>query len=113
MPPTSMSDAKLSHDNSPNTKKAKKTVKTNHSTASIDHNDRAALDKRAQRFQREHDLEREKSRVGGQAALKANHSTSHLFSNSNSRYASPSPFGQSDDPEADPVRDLVHESSLE
>ncbi|KAJ7880307.1 SAC3/GANP/Nin1/mts3/eIF-3 p25 family-domain-containing protein [Mycena olivaceomarginata] len=64
----------------------------------MDVDDRAALDKRAQRFQREHEIEREKSRNGGQASLKANYNTSHLFNNSRSA----SPFGAADDPEADP-----------
>ncbi|KAJ7695104.1 SAC3/GANP/Nin1/mts3/eIF-3 p25 family-domain-containing protein [Mycena rosella] len=85
------------HDNSPASKKVKKALKSNASSPALDPNDRAALDKRAQRFQREHEIEREKSRVGGQASLKANYQTYHLF---NSRSASP--FGHSDDPDADP-----------
>ncbi|KAF7308675.1 PCI domain-containing protein [Mycena chlorophos] len=86
-----------SHENSPSSKKAKKMLKPTPSTSStFDPNDRAALDKRAQRFQREHDIEREKARGGGQSALRANHSASHLFSAPTSRHASP--FGQSDDP---------------
>ncbi|KAJ7090598.1 SAC3/GANP/Nin1/mts3/eIF-3 p25 family-domain-containing protein [Mycena crocata] len=87
------------HDNSPATKKVKKALKNTASSPALDPNDRAALDKRAQRFQREHEIEREKSRVGGQASLKANYSTSHLF-DSHSRSASP--FGHSEDPDADP-----------
>ncbi|KAJ7089661.1 SAC3/GANP/Nin1/mts3/eIF-3 p25 family-domain-containing protein [Mycena belliarum] len=89
-----------SHENSPASKKVKKVFKNNTSSPALDPNDRAALDKRAQRFQREHEIEREKSRVGGQASIKANYQTSHLFNGFNSRSASP--FGQSDDPEADP-----------
>ncbi|KAJ7173797.1 SAC3/GANP/Nin1/mts3/eIF-3 p25 family-domain-containing protein [Mycena filopes] len=85
------------HDNSPVSKKVKKAMKNNPAPA-LDPNDRAALDKRAQRFQREHEIEREKSRVGGQASLKANYSTSYLFNGSRSA----SPFGQSEDPDADP-----------
>ncbi|KAJ6496805.1 SAC3/GANP/Nin1/mts3/eIF-3 p25 family-domain-containing protein [Mycena vulgaris] len=88
------------HDNSPASKKVKKALKNNTSSPALDPNDRAALDKRAQRFQREHEIEREKSRVGGQASLKANYQTSHLFNGSNSRSASP--FGHSEDPDADP-----------
>ncbi|KAJ6581225.1 SAC3/GANP/Nin1/mts3/eIF-3 p25 family-domain-containing protein [Mycena capillaripes] len=88
------------HENSPASKKVKKSLKNTPSTPSLDPNDRAALDKRAQRFQREHEIEREKSRIGGQASLKANYQTSHLFNGSNSRSASP--FGQSEDPDADP-----------
>ncbi|KAJ7743121.1 SAC3/GANP/Nin1/mts3/eIF-3 p25 family-domain-containing protein [Mycena metata] len=87
-------------ESSPVSKKVKKALKNNSSSPALDPNDRAALDKRAQRFQREHELEREKSRVGGQASLKANYSTSHLFNGSGSRSASP--FGQSEDPDADP-----------
>ncbi|KAJ7746886.1 SAC3/GANP/Nin1/mts3/eIF-3 p25 family-domain-containing protein [Mycena maculata] len=87
------------HENLPASKK-KKASKTHTSSPALDPNDRAALDARAQRFQREHEIEREKTRVGGQASLKANYQTSHLFSGSNSRAASP--FGQSDDPDADP-----------
>ncbi|KAF7370841.1 PCI domain-containing protein [Mycena sanguinolenta] len=82
--------------NSPANKKVKKALKNN---TSFDPDDRAALDKRAQRFQREHQIEREKSRLGAQGSLQANYNTSHLF-DANSRSASP--FGQSDDPEADP-----------
>ncbi|KAJ7050530.1 SAC3/GANP/Nin1/mts3/eIF-3 p25 family-domain-containing protein [Mycena amicta] len=89
------------HENSPGGKKAKKALKTNHSASTFDPNDRAALDKRAQRFQREHDLEREKTRGGGQTALRANNSASHLFSNPNSRYSSP--FGQSEDPDSNVI----------
>ncbi|KAJ7918747.1 SAC3/GANP/Nin1/mts3/eIF-3 p25 family-domain-containing protein [Mycena leptocephala] len=88
------------HENSPASKKVKKALKNNSSSPALDPNDLAALDKRAQRFQREHEIEREKSRIGGQASLKANYQTSHLFNGSNSRSASP--FGQSDDPDADP-----------
>ncbi|KAJ7623451.1 SAC3/GANP/Nin1/mts3/eIF-3 p25 family-domain-containing protein [Roridomyces roridus] len=84
-------------ENSPATKKVKKALKSSTSSPALDPNDRAALEQRAQRFQREHEIEREKSRVGGQAALKANHHTSHLFSGFNSRSASPS-----EDPDADP-----------
>ncbi|KAF7294508.1 PCI domain-containing protein [Mycena kentingensis (nom. inval.)] len=86
---------KNNHENSPSGKKPKKTLKTSHSTSStFDPTDRAALDKRAQRFQREHDIEREKSRGGG--SWRANSSTSHLFSNTNSRFPSPA---QGEDPE--------------
>ncbi|KAF7356844.1 PCI domain-containing protein [Mycena venus] len=96
------------NENSPASKKVKKALKNSpftqstSSTPSFDPNDRAALDKRAQRFQREHEIEREKSRVGGPASLKANYSHSHLFNEPNSRSVSPFGFGQSDDPEADP-----------
>lgn len=71
---------------------------------SLDPNDQAALHRRAQRFQREHDLERTRHMGNGtpQSYVKANQSTVHLFRGmSLSRDASP--FGNPDDPEADPV----------
>lgn len=69
----------------------------------LDPNDQEVLNKRAERFQREHEIERQKSmRNGGQTSLKANYQNAHLFDNGPlSRSASP--FGGSDDPEADPV----------
>jgi hypothetical protein len=76
----------------------------------LDPNDQAALNRRAERFQREHDLERQKSmRNGGaggsgQASLKANYQNAHLFNGrSQSRSASPSIFTNMDDPEVNPV----------
>lgn len=90
-------------------KKAKKSAlkNGNNATSTLDFNDQAALNRRAERFQREHELERTKTmRNGGQASLKANYQNAHLFNNRNlSRSASP--FGNADDPEADPVRCLV------
>ncbi|KAJ4475993.1 SAC3/GANP/Nin1/mts3/eIF-3 p25 family-domain-containing protein [Lentinula edodes] len=71
----------------PVSKKAKKSFlkQITAGTASLDLNDQAALNRRAERFQREHEIERQKSR---NSSLKAN--------------ASASPFGNSDEPEADP-----------
>ncbi|KAJ7257919.1 SAC3/GANP/Nin1/mts3/eIF-3 p25 family-domain-containing protein [Mycena haematopus] len=97
MPQFNTNLKRKNNENSPAGKKVKKALKNN---PSFDPDDRAALDKRAQRFQREHQIERDKSRIGGQASLQANYNTSHLFNDSNSRSASP--FGHSDDPEADP-----------
>ncbi|KAJ6624970.1 SAC3/GANP/Nin1/mts3/eIF-3 p25 family-domain-containing protein [Mycena sp. CBHHK59/15] len=93
------------HDNTPVSKKAKKAALKHASAAApvpaLDPNDHAALDQRAKRFQREHELERQKTRPGGQASLKANYQNAHLFGNGASS-RSASPFGQADDPDADP-----------
>ena len=81
-----------------------------------------ALDHRAEffgaeRFQREHELERQKGTKngfgfhGGQASLKANYALAHLSDDRDSRMSSPSIFGNTDDPEADPVC-LAHSSSF-
>lgn len=76
-------------------KKAKKNAQKNASTPHTwDPNDQAVLNRRAQRFQREHDLERTKH-------LKTNQNTAHLFKDM-SLSRSGSPFGNADDPEADP-----------
>jgi SAC3 family protein LENG8/THP3 len=81
------------------------------SAGSIDPmNDHAALTRRAERFQREHDIERQKNMrgamYGGHTSLKANSQHAHLFNERiSSRSSSPSIFGGNpDDPEADPVR---------
>jgi SAC3 family protein LENG8/THP3 len=72
-------------------------------------NDQAALSRRAERFQREHDLERQKNMRsgmhGGQTSLKANSQNAHLFNGRmTSRSSSPSIFGGNlYDSEADPV----------
>jgi len=85
------------------TKKAKKAMQKHAATAygtPTDVNDQAALHRRAQRFQREHELERNKNvRDGGQAFLKVNHQTVNRFQNLalDSRSASPT-----DEPEGDP-----------
>lgn len=93
----------------PASKKSKKALKNGAPAPALDPNDHAALNRRAERFQREHELERQKSRAGGQTSLKANYQNSHLFgSNSNSR--STSPFGM--DVDADPVRALPQISPI-
>ncbi|KAJ3818422.1 SAC3/GANP/Nin1/mts3/eIF-3 p25 family-domain-containing protein [Lentinula raphanica] len=89
------------NDATPANKKAKKSSvkQITTGTASLDLNDQAALSRRAERFQREHEIERQKSR---NSSLKANAHNKHLFSNtswSTSRSASPSGV---DEPEADP-----------
>ena len=90
-----------------NNKKAKKNALKNANAAgsALDPSDQAALNRRAQRFQREHELERQKNNGGGYSGnLKANYNHSHLFeSRASSGSASPWGAGGYDDPEADPV----------
>ncbi|KAF9462957.1 SAC3/GANP/Nin1/mts3/eIF-3 p25 family-domain-containing protein [Collybia nuda] len=90
------------NENTTANKKAKKNAlkQAANLQRALDPNDQAALNRRAERFQREHELERTKHlRIGGPASLKANQHHAHLFNNL-SRSGSPS--GGSDDPEADP-----------
>jgi hypothetical protein len=86
-------------------KKSKKSAVKNLST--LDLNDQAALNRRAQRFQRDQEIERQKNGSvginGGQASLKANYRNTHLF-NRISRSNSPPSDMNVDEPEADPVR---------
>jgi len=91
-------------------KKAKKSAIKNSVTQSFDSSDEAAKRARAERFQREHDLERQRRNGGGfygsqASSLKTNHHNAHLFNaGTSSRSSSPSVFGGNpDDPEADPV----------
>jgi hypothetical protein len=88
-------------------KKAKKHQANKSAAAALtlDVGDRAALDKRAQRFRREHELEKQKQNGGGGQAssLRPNQRTAHLFDNSRSA----SPFMNADEPEADPVGAVV------
>lgn len=90
----------------PTTKKAKKALYKNATAAytTTDINDQAALNRRAERFQREHELEKTKhSRSAG--AVKANQHYSHLYSNLS---RSGSPYATTgDDPEADPVSEFI------
>jgi hypothetical protein len=104
-----------SHDGSATSKKLKKLatkVAKNNNSQTFDPNDQAALNRRAERFQREHEIERQKGlnmasaggTNGGQASHKTNYQNAHLFNERlTSRAASPSAFGSVDDPEADPV----------
>jgi hypothetical protein len=86
-------------------KKAKKSALKHSAHQPTDLGEQAALNRRAQRFQREHELERQKNGMsGGQASLKAKYQSAHLFDNRDSRAASPSSFAlNADEPEADPV----------
>jgi hypothetical protein len=97
------------HDNPPASKKTKKSALKNANP--LDFNDQATLNRRAERFQREHEIERQKgmkngsvSFHGGQVSLKANYPNAHVSNGRDySRMSSPSNFGNPDDPEADPV----------
>ena len=88
----------VDHAPSPNKKKSKSSplYKTSNSSSSsslaLDPNDYAALNRRAQRFQREHEIERKKALFG-----QAN-------GNGNSRSHSSPRMSTPDDPEGDPVR---------
>jgi SAC3 family protein LENG8/THP3 len=84
-------------------KKAKKNQANKSAAAlALDVGDRAALNRRAERFRREHELEKQKQNGGGGQALslRINPRTTHPFVN-HSR--STTPFANADDPEADPV----------
>lgn len=74
-------------------------------TYTLDLGDQATLNRRAERFHREHEIERQKNlRVNGsQSVLRTNSQGAHLL-NRIWRADSPSTFGPNpDDPEADPV----------
>ena len=64
--------------------------------------DRAALNRRAERFRREHEIEKQKQNGGGGQAssLRASQRNAHPFVNLS---RSATPFANADDPEADPV----------
>ncbi|KAG6854017.1 hypothetical protein C0991_011504 [Blastosporella zonata] len=96
-------DRRDSNDPPASNKKAKKNaLKNANASRTFDINDQSALNLRAQRFQREHELERTKHlRESGQNALKANQNTAHLFRDM-TLSRSESPYGGADDPEADP-----------
>ncbi|THH19429.1 hypothetical protein EW146_g1717 [Bondarzewia mesenterica] len=86
-----------------NKKQKKSQISKSAIAGALDTTDRAALSRRAERFKREHDIEQQKSMrysSGGQASLRANHNTAHVFNPMHSRSASP--FANPDDPEADP-----------
>ncbi|ESK97723.1 nuclear export factor [Moniliophthora roreri MCA 2997] len=92
---------KLNESPQANKKAKKSSVKqVTSGTAALDLNDQIALNRRAERFQREHEIEKLRNMRNGQASLKANSHHAHLFSRTPSRSASP--YGSADDPEADP-----------
>jgi SAC3 family protein LENG8/THP3 len=84
-------------------KKAKKNQANKSAAAlALDVGDRAALNRRAERFRREHELEKQKQNGGGGQAssFRNNQRLAHPFVN-HSRSATPS--ANVDDPEVDPV----------
>ena len=89
-----------------NGKKAKKAaLKT-----TLDYGDKHALAMRAQRFQREHAIERTKAaRIGGQDSPQTYSPHSHLFNRSTS---TSSPYAGIDEPEGDPVCPFTKGSAL-
>lgn len=93
-----------------NNKKAKKATFKNSTPAYVtDLNDQAALNRRAQRFQREHELERTKSTRNGDQAFDSNPHKAHLqFQNRIIGSRSESPYTASDQPEGDPVSVIVY-----
>ena len=99
-------------------KKAKKAAAQKNANATTattwDLGDQATLNRRAERFQREHDIERQKHSRNQQqaAALKANPHGAHLL-NRITRADSPSAYGPNpDDPEADPVSGPISDARL-
>ncbi len=86
-------------------KKSKKNQAKNAAAFAPDVGDRATLNRRAERFRREHELEKQKQNAGGGQAssLRTNQRTAHPFVNLS---RSATPFANADDPEADPVSAL-------
>ena len=93
------SDEKASPLNNHNAKKKKPISGKNSSHSSLDLNDEDALRRRAQRFEREHEIERQKSMYGYNSP-QVTHPTSTLLSRvQNSRSASPASWTRGDEPE--------------
>lgn len=81
---------------SPLSKKAKKSLMNRNAiSTAIDPTEQAALSRRAERFHREHQLERQKQGGNGQSSF-----TNHLHNTHNHTH-SPSPFGNPDEPEGE------------
>jgi hypothetical protein len=107
---TSHNLKRKSHEAPISSKKAKKSPQKNHTfsahpatnhSAPFDPNDQAALNRRAARFQREHELEKSKHLKNNiPPQVRNKFQQMHL-----SRGATP--YGNSDDPEADPVCHLT------
>ena len=89
-------------------KKSKKNLANNKSAAALtmDVGDRAALNRRAERFRREHEIEKQKQNGGGGQAssLRAGQRNAHPFVNLS---RSATPIANADDPEANPVSVLL------
>lgn len=86
-------------------KKSKKNQAKSAAAFALDVGDRATLNRRAERFRREHELAKQKQNSGGGQAssLRTNQRTAHPFVNLS---RSATPFANADDPEADPVSPL-------
>jgi len=86
-------------------KKSKKNQAKSAAAFALDVGDRATLNRRAERFRREHELEKQKHNGGGGQAssFRTNQRTAHPFVNLS---RSATPFANADDPEADPVSAL-------
>lgn len=86
-------------------KKSKKNQAKSAAAFALDVGDRATLNRRAERFRREHELEKQKQNGGGGQAssLRTNQRTAHPLVNLS---RSATPFANADDPEADPVSTL-------
>ncbi len=103
----SLTRASRRHDSQPpSSKKTKKSSVSKHSAAhALDPDDAAALNRRAARFQREHDIERQKSsRPFGthpSSSLHSPYANSQLFNKT--RSGTPAAY-DADNPDADPVR---------
>ena len=88
-----------------NNKKAKKVQFAKSPGNNVfDVNDRAALDRRAARFAREHQIEAQKTMKGSTSNTWKNARNAHIYDHSRPA----SPFVDSDDPEADPVSTIMH-----
>jgi len=111
-PPFLLPHVNFPHDSDSPTgqsKKAKKHQANKYAAAlALDVGDRAALNRRAERFRREHELEKQKQTGGGGQAssLRTHQRSAHPFVNLS---RSATPFANGDDPEANPVSTLPPE----
>ena len=92
------SDSPTGHPKKSKKNQAHKSV----AALALDVGDRAALNRRAERFRREHELEKQKQNGGGgqTSSFRSNQRAAHPFVNLS---RSATPFANVDDPEADPV----------
>ena len=84
----------FSDDRALSGKKKKPTSKTSSAPYSLDPSDRLALSRRAERFSREHEIERQKALRGGNGSSQVTPPNSNLINRikSHSRSGSPSPW---------------------
>ncbi|EKM81933.1 hypothetical protein AGABI1DRAFT_112122 [Agaricus bisporus var. burnettii JB137-S8] len=102
----------LSENNQPPlSKKAKKALKLaqhaqvstgSHSSSVLDYNDQLALNRRAERFQREHELERMKSLKLAPGKVPSNNGNGYSYGNGRATTLSSNRSTPPDEPEADP-----------